>query len=129
MNSAIVRVNDAEAPEPLGHYVQATKTPDGQVWISAQLPLGANLTKESPVKDQARQAIGNVLAIARRAGCAAEDILKVTVYLRDVAAWSEVNEEFALQFGSARPARSVIEVGGVHHGYALAVDAVAHERR
>ncbi|NUT50160.1 MAG: RidA family protein [Saccharothrix sp.] len=125
MDSEVTRVNDADAPVPLGHYVQATATPQGLVWISAQLPVGDGVTPESPVRAQARQALRNVLAIARRAGCGPEDVLRVTVYVTDVGTWSDVDLEFAEAFGAAKPARAVLGINGLHHGFAIAVDAVA----
>ncbi|MCX4672193.1 RidA family protein [Streptomyces sp. NBC_01381] len=76
-------------------------TPDGTVWVSAQLPVGGN----------------------------AESVAKVQFYLTDIAAWEAVDAVFAEVFGDHRPARAVLQVAGLHHGFRVAADAVARRGR
>lgn len=113
------------APEPLGHYSQAVVTPDGAVWVSAQLPLGGDVSPGSAVAEQARRALANVVAIVRAAGSAVDSIVKITVYLADISDWEAVDAVVAEMIGEHRPARSVLQISGLHHGFRVAVDAVA----
>src|SRR6478672_504107 len=115
-------VTSAAAPEPLGHYSQAVVTPDGTVWVSAQLPLGGGVEPGSSVADQARQALVNVLAITEAAGAAADSIAKLTVYMVDISDWEAVDVAVGEQLGAHRPARSVLQISGLHHGFRVAVD-------
>jgi reactive intermediate/imine deaminase len=116
-------VTAAEAPEPFGHYAQATVTPDGVIWVSAQLPVG--VSADSTVAEQARQALTNVLSIVAAGGGRTESIAKINLYLNDISDWASVDAVFAAAFGDHRPARAVLQVAGLHHGFRVAADAVA----
>jgi 2-iminobutanoate/2-iminopropanoate deaminase len=118
-------VTTAAAPKPFGHYSQATVTPDGAIWVSAQLPVGDAVSSDSTVADQARRALFNVLSIVESAGGRAESVAKVSLYLTDISDWEAVNAAFSDVFGDHRPARSVLQVAGLHHGFSVAADAVA----
>ena len=115
----------AAAPKPFGHYSQATVTPDGTIWVSAQLPVGGDVSVDSSVPDQARQALANVLSIIEAAGGSVESVAKVNLYVTDMSQWQTVNSVFSEVFGEHRPARAVLQVAGLHHGFAIAADAVA----
>ena len=122
---ALETVTAAAAPQPFGHYTQATVTPDGTIWVSAQLPAGGGVRADAPLAEQARQALANVLSIVESAGGSAESVAKVQLYLTDIAAWEAVDAVFAEVFGDHRPARAVLHVAGLHHGFRVAADAVA----
>ncbi|MCM0673325.1 Rid family hydrolase [Micromonospora phytophila] len=113
----------AAAPEPFGHYAQATVTPDGIVWVSAQLPVG--VSADSSAAEQARRVLSNVLSIVAAGGGRADSVAKVNLYLTDISDWASVDAVFAAAFGDHRPARAVLQVAGLHHGFRVAADAVA----
>lgn len=119
------RVATDSAPRPFGHYSQATVAPDGTVQVSAQLPVGGGVLPDASVAPQVRQALLQVIAVVEAAGGSAGSVSKVTLYLADIADWEAVDEAFGEVFGDHRPARSVIQVAGLHHGYKVAADAVA----
>ncbi|RKT68111.1 leucyl aminopeptidase [Saccharothrix variisporea] len=125
----VAQVIAPAAPTPFGHYAQATTTPDGTVHVSAQLPVGGGVTPGSPVAEQARQALANVVTIVESAGGSARSIAKVTLYVVDIAEWDAVDAVFAEVFGEHRPARAVLQVAGLHHGFGVAADAVAWRTR
>lgn len=111
---------------PGGHYSHAMRFGDF-VFTSGQLgvrPDGTH-TVDLPFEDQARQAIGNVLAALRAAGAEPADILKVTVHIAGVELWPRFNAVYAGIMGEARPARTVVPVVGLHYGYLVEIDAVA----
>lgn len=122
----IERIVTGEAPTPAGHYSQATGFGD-LLFIAGQLPVrpDGTHTYDMPVEDQARQALANLLAIVRAGGSGPERILKVNVYIVGVEHWPAFNAVYAELFGDARPARAVIPVPELHHGYLVEVDAVA----
>jgi len=117
-------VTDSAAPAPFGHYSPAAITPDGAIWVSAQLPAGG-VSPDSPVAEQTQQALSNILSIVESSGGRIESIAKVNLYLTDIADWEAVDAVFGEVFGAHRPARAVLQVGGLHHGFRVAADAVA----
>ena len=115
-----------QAPAPGGHYAQAI-THGGLLYISGQLPVSpaGEHQPQASFDDQARRAIGNLLAVAAAAGAGPRDLLKVTVYLVGVENWLAFNQVYAELLGAARPARSVVPVPALHHGYLIEIDAIA----
>ncbi|MFI7638893.1 RidA family protein [Nonomuraea sp. NPDC049400] len=107
-----------DSAAPFGHYSLATVTPDGTIWVSAQLPVGSGISADSSVPRQARQALSNVLSIVESYGGSLESIAKVNLYLTDISDWDAVDTVFAEVFGDHLPARTVLQVGGLHHGFA-----------
>ncbi|MEJ3747849.1 Rid family hydrolase [Actinomycetes bacterium KLBMP 9797] len=116
-------VSTAGAPQPFGHYAQATVTPDGAIWVSTQLPVG--VSADSSVAEQTRQALTNVLSIVEAGGGRAGSVARLNLYLTDISDWASVDAVVAAAFGDHRPARAVLQVAGLHHGFRVAADAVA----
>lgn len=120
-----VPVTTDAAPRPAGHYSQAVVA-GGLIHVSGQLPIrpdGTGLV-EAGFEDQARQAIGNMLAILQAAGGDAPHLARVTAYIVGVENWPRFNAVYAQMLGDARPARTVVPVTELHHGYLVEVDAV-----
>jgi 2-iminobutanoate/2-iminopropanoate deaminase len=115
-----------QAPAPLGHYAQAVAH-NGLLFISTQLPIepGHPPDPAAPAAIQAERALRNVLAIAAAGGAPPDRILRITIFLADIAAWGEVNAAYARVMGDAKPARGVIQVAGLHHGFKVAMEAIA----
>jgi 2-iminobutanoate/2-iminopropanoate deaminase len=114
------------APEPAGHYAQATIC-NGLAYVSGQLPVrpdGVHAPTAS-FEDQARQALDNLLAVVAASGSSPEHILKVTAYIVGVENWPRFNAIYAAALGDARPARSVVPVPELHYGYLVEIDAIA----
>jgi reactive intermediate/imine deaminase len=115
------------APQPAGHYSQGIVS-GGHVYISGQLPIRPD---RAPLADaefgtQARQAIMNMLAILSAAGGTPDHLVKVTAYIVGVDNWPEFNAVYATMIPNARPARTVVPVPELHHGYLVEIDAIAH---
>ena len=121
-------ITTPDAPLPAGHYSQAIEH-NGLIHIAAQLSLDPADPSRRPsgsIEAQAERAITNLLASVRAAGSNADHILKVTIYLADIAHWDKVNTIYTRLMGSAKPARAVIPVSGsLHFGSLIAVDATA----
>jgi 2-iminobutanoate/2-iminopropanoate deaminase len=114
------------APAPGGHYAQATAS-GGLLFVAGQLPVrpdGTHLS-DAPFEDQARQALANLIAIVSAGGSRPERVLKVNVYIVGIEHWPAFNRVYAELFGDARPARAVVPVPVLHHGYLVEVDAIA----
>jgi enamine deaminase RidA (YjgF/YER057c/UK114 family) len=81
------------------------------------------------VPQQTRRALANVVGIVEAAGGTVGSVLKVTLYLVDIDDWGAVDAAFADVFGAHRPARAVVQVAGLHHGFRVAADAIAWRER
>jgi reactive intermediate/imine deaminase len=113
------------APAPAGHYSQAVIA-GGIIYISGQLPIRPDRTGDPAARfeDQARQAIGNMLAILQAAGGDPRDLAKVTAYIVSVENWPRFNAVYAEMLPDCRPARTVVPVPELHHGYLVEIDAI-----
>lgn len=122
----VAAVATTNAPAPFGHYVQGMAA-GGFVFISGQLASLADgtLQPEADFEAQARQVLVNLLAIAAAADAAPERVVKVTAYIVGAEHWPAFNRIFAEAFGSHRPARSVVPVPALHHGYLIEIEAIA----
>ncbi|HET6263471.1 MAG TPA: Rid family detoxifying hydrolase [Usitatibacter sp.] len=119
-------VSTESAPVARGHYSQAI-VHGGLVYVAGQLPIDPR-DPEGRLADfeaQARQVIGNVIAIVEAAGSSRERILRATVYIVDVAHWPAFNAVYAELLGAHKPARTVVPVAQLHYGYLVEMDAIA----
>lgn len=126
MSNPIKTIATAAAPQPFGHYAQATEVA-GVVYVSGQLAAsadGASLA-DQPFDIQARQALANIIGIVEGSGLGRDRIAKVNAYLVGVEYWPAFNAIYAEVFGSYRPARAVVPVPELHHGYLIELEAIA----
>lgn len=119
-------IHTPTAAKPAGHYSQAVRHGD-TLYISGQLPVSPygrhNLS--APFAEQAQVALVNVLEILKAAGGTPQDLVKVTVYVAGVEHWPEFDQVYAGALGDHRPARAVVPVPELHHGYLVEIEAVA----
>jgi 2-iminobutanoate/2-iminopropanoate deaminase len=121
-----VTVNSDTAPAAVGPYSHAVRVTGELLFISGQIPLDAasgELVGATPA-EQTRKCLENLRAIASDAGSSLEDAVKVTVYLTDMGAFSEVNDAYASFFKSDPPARVAIAVAALPRGAQVEIDAV-----
>lgn len=121
----IERIATEDAPRPAGHYSQGSAWRD-LVFVSGQLgqrPDG-NHTFEAPFEDQAAHALDNVLAILGAADVDPEGIVRMTAYIVGVENWPAFNRIYAEKLGPSKPARTVVPVSELHHGYLVEVEAI-----
>ena len=111
---------------PGGHYSHAVRSGD-LVFTAGQLGVRSDgsHTADLPFEDQVRQAITNMFAALRAGRADAANILKVTAYIVGVENWPRFNAIYGEMMGEARPARTVVPVPELHHGYLIEIDAVA----
>jgi 2-iminobutanoate/2-iminopropanoate deaminase len=79
--------------------------------------------------EQARQALLNAKAVVEAAGLTLADVVKVTVFIRDMGQFAAINEVYAGFFAENPPARSVVEVSGLPKDVLVEVEMVAHSPR
>lgn len=120
-----------ELSQPISHYTDAVRFGD-LLFISGMAPLDASqkLVGGDDVAAQARQVFINLGKVLQAAGADFSDVLKVTVFLTDVADRSKINPIRQEFFGDARPASTLVEVSALAvPGMKVEVEAVAGLRR
>jgi 2-iminobutanoate/2-iminopropanoate deaminase len=129
-HSDIARLNPQSVATPGGHYSPGVMWGD-LIFVSGQLPIkpdGSHLSG-ADFETQTRQTLANVLAILAEGGAGPQDVLKVTVYLVGSGHWPQFNAIYAQVFGTSRPARAVVPVPSLNHGYLVEIEAIAIRRR
>jgi 2-iminobutanoate/2-iminopropanoate deaminase len=114
------------APKAIGPYSQAIAVGDW-VFVSGQIPLdpATGVLVGGEFAAQAKRALDNLDGVLRAAGCDRSRVEKVTVYLADLARFSEFNQIYADFFGGHRPARAVIGAASLPRGAQVEVEAMA----
>lgn len=122
-NKSVIQTDNA--PQAIGPYAQAVKAGD-TVYISGQIPLDP-ATMEVVAGDFAaktRQVFENLKAVCEAAGGGLKDIVKVNIYVTDLANFATVNEIMATYFPEPYPARAAVEVSALPKGVPVEVEAV-----
>ena len=119
-------VQTPNAPAPGGHYSQAV-IHNGLIYVAGQLPIDPKTGEKSlgSIEEQAEQTLNNVRAILQAAGSDFNRVLKMTVYISDAESWGKFNEVYARIMGDHRPARSVVPVKELRHGFRIEIEAIA----
>lgn len=122
----IKRINTADAPQPGGHYSQATVY-NGLVFVAGQLSIdpATGEHKLDSIEGQTEQALNNVHAILKAAGSDWDRVLKINISVADINLWGDVNKVYARILGENRPARAIIPCGELHYGFLIEIEAVA----
>jgi len=121
----IRRINTPDAPQPAGHYSQATVY-NGLVFVAGQLSIAPNgEQKLGSIEEQTELALNNVHAILKAAGSDWDRVLKVNVSIADINLWEAFNKVYARILGDNRPARAAIPCGKLHHGFLIEIEAIA----
>ena len=114
--------------EPISHYTDGARG-GNMLFVSGMLPTGPDgaLVGAGDVVAQAEQVFQNIKAVLDAAGATFADVLKVTVYLRDVDDRPRINPIRQKYFGQSRPASTLVEISRLAMDGALVeIDAVAY---
>lgn len=121
-------IGTKDAPQPKGHYSQAVRI-GNLLFISGQLPLTADghQVVAGGIREETEQVLANIRAIVEAAEGTIADIVQCTIYVSDIAHWSEVNAIYGTFFGKVPvlPARAVVPVKEMHYGARIEIQAIA----
>ena len=112
------------APAAIGPYSQAIEA-NGFVFASGQIPVNP-ATGEIPegIEAQAKQAMENVVNLLAAAGVKPEDVVKTTVFIKEMNDFGKINEIYKQYFKEPFPARSCVEVARLPKDVLLEVEAI-----
>jgi reactive intermediate/imine deaminase len=118
-------IETLNAPQAIGTYSQAVKV-DRTVYLSGQIPLNPETMTivTGDIGEQIIQVFNNLQAVALAAGGEFSDIVKLNVYLTDLANFPIVNEIMARYFTAPYPARAAIGVAALPKGAEVEMDAI-----
>lgn len=118
-------ISTDKAPAAIGPYSQAIEV-DGMVFTSGIIPVVPE-TGEIPEGSaaQAKQALGNLSNLLMAAGCGMENIIKTTVFIKEMNDFSAINEVYQTFFDGAYPARSCVEVARLPKDVLIEIEAIA----
>jgi reactive intermediate/imine deaminase len=114
-----------KAPQAIGTYSQAVRV-GNTVYVSGQIPLVPETMEmvEGDFEQQARRVFENLRAVARAAGGDLKDVVKLNVFMTDLANFPIVNQVMASYFAEPYPARAAIGVAALPKGAVVEMDAV-----
>jgi 2-iminobutanoate/2-iminopropanoate deaminase len=125
MSRQIIRTD--KAPGAIGPYNQGVRA-GGFLFTAGQIPLDPKTMEVvgSTAAEQARQALLNAKGIVEAAGLTMNDVVKATVFIRDMGQFGAINEVYATFFPGEPPARSVVEVSRLPKDVLVEVELVAY---
>ena len=118
-------ISTDRAPAAIGPYSQAVRSGD-TVYLSGQIPLDPATGElvQGDIALQTRRVFDNLKAVCEAAGGSLDQVVRVGIYVMDLADFAQVNAVMADYFKAPYPARSTIQVAGLPRGARVEVDAV-----
>ena len=118
-------IRTERAPQAIGPYSQAVRI-GNLLFISGQIPLDrSGRIVEGGIRVQTQRVMENIRAIVEGAGGRMDDIVKTTVYLKDMDDFQDFNEVYGEFFPEDPPARATVEVSNLPKGVGIEIEAIA----
>ena len=118
-------ISTDKAPAAIGPYSQAIEV-NNMVFTSGVIPINPATGElvTGTIEEQAEQAFGNLAALLKESGVAMENVVKTTVFIKDMNDFAKVNEVYAKYFTSQFPARSCVEVARLPKDVLIEIEAI-----
>lgn len=117
-----------KAPAAIGPYSQAIKA-NPFLFVSGQLPINpATNLFSACIKEQTRQCLHNIQAILEEADYALYHVVKVEIFVVDLAHFAEINAVYAEFFGKTKPARATVQVARLPKDVGIEIACVAYKK-
>lgn len=123
------KITSTDAPKALGPYSQGIKA-GPLVFVSGQLPidLATGQLSEGSIQLQTHLIFSHLQAILKESGCTLQDVVRVEVFLTDLANFQEMNEVYASYFShSTPPARQTIQVAKLPLNSEIEISCIAYK--
>lgn len=119
-------IHTEKAPAALGPYSQAIEA-NGVLYVSGQIPfVPSTMTLVSDdVQAQTRQSLENIRAILEEAGYTFKDVVKASVFIKDMNDFAKINEVYNEYLGEAKPARACVEVARLPKDVKVEIEVIA----
>ena len=119
-------VTTGAAPAPIGPYSQGVIA-GGLLFVSGQTPLDPQSGElvQGSIEVQTERVLENLMAVLREAKLGAENVVKTTLFLADMADFAKVNAVYGRYFPKEPPARSTFQVAGLPRNARIEIELVA----
>ena len=119
-------IHTDNAPAAIGPYSQAIKA-GNMLFVSGQVPFVPETMEivEGDVKAQTAQSLKNLQAILKEAGADFSDVVKTTVFIKDMNEFAQINEVYGEFFGENKPARACVEVARLPKDVKVEIELIA----
>lgn len=113
------------APAPVGPYSQAIRV-GNLIFVAGQIPVDPTTgTMPEGITGQTRLVLRNLAAVLEAAGSSLADVVKTTVFMKDLGEFAAMNEVYAEFFSQKPPARSTVEVARLPRDARVEIEAIA----
>lgn len=114
-----------KAPQAIGPYAQAVKV-NGMVYTSGQIPLTPEgELVNGTIEEQTHQVFANLKAVLAEAGSSLDQVIKATVFIKNMEEFVRLNEVYGQHFGDHKPARSTVEVARLPKDVKVEIEVIA----
>jgi 2-iminobutanoate/2-iminopropanoate deaminase len=115
-----------EAPKPIGPYSQAVRS-HGFLFCSGQIALDPQSGEmiQTSIQDETKQVMKNLRHVLAEVGATFANVVKTTIFLTNMADFAEVNRVYEVGLGTARPARSTVQVAALPKGARVEIECIA----
>jgi len=119
-------IQTAMAPKAIGPYSQAIRA-GSFLFLSGQIPLDPKTGElvKGDIRQQTKQVLENLKGVLESEKLEMEDVVKVTIFLKDIGNFNQVNEVYATYFPSSPPARSTVQVAKLPRDAEIEIEAIA----
>jgi 2-iminobutanoate/2-iminopropanoate deaminase len=123
-------ITASKAPKAVGPYSTAVRQ-NGFVFLSGQIPLDPESGQlvTGSIEEQTVRVLDNVSLVLEGAGLTMTDVIKTTVFLKNMGDFPRMNEVYAKYFTKDPPARSTVEVARLPRDVEVEIEAIAVDSR
>ncbi|KAA5542393.1 RidA family protein [Adhaeribacter rhizoryzae] len=119
-------INSTNAPAPIGPYSQAVLA-NGVLYVSGQIaldPASGQLVQEN-IQTETHQVMKNLQAILQEAGLSFDQVVKCTIFVKDLNNFAAINDVYGSYFGQNSPARETVEVSRLPKDVNVEISCIA----
>jgi 2-iminobutanoate/2-iminopropanoate deaminase len=119
-------ISSKNAPAAIGPYSQAAGTSGGLYFLSGQIALdpGTGQIVSGGVEAETKQVMRNIEAILKEIGAGFENVIKTTIFLKDLGDFTTVNQIYGASFRKDPPARSTVEVSRLPRDAKIEIECI-----
>jgi 2-iminobutanoate/2-iminopropanoate deaminase len=118
-------ISPSTVSTPKGHYSPGV-VHNGLVYVAGQLPINANGEVQlTTIEEQTAMCMHNIEQILLAANSSLQHIIKVNVFVSDIALWPGINAAYSRIMGSHKPARIIVPCNTLNYGCGIEIDCIA----
>ncbi|MHA2248872.1 MAG: RidA family protein [Candidatus Kariarchaeaceae archaeon] len=120
-------IHTDKAPKAIGPYSQGIKV-GNFLFTAGQIPLNpeTNSLNNANIEDEVNQIMRNLSEVAKAAGATLENVVKTTIFVKDLSLFSKINEIYGKYFTENPPARSTVGISELPLGVNVEIDMVIY---